>query len=399
MQRYVLFILGTIVLSAGIAGVVTADGGPLAAPGLDQEVGVNTTVQLDGTGSSHPDGRIDGYEWSIETPDGRTMTPACRDCARTSFTPRSVGRYDVTLTVTDGEGRTDSDTLYVYVEEVGPTVGLSGDADPAVDDPTPYNASARAGDADLETLTWKLDNRTVVRESMDGQADWTRRSFSFTEADTYRLAVIARDASNRTARDTLTVEPRDAPEATGGESGASGGTGDGTSDTGSDDAADTGSDNESDIVVLPQHDSSGGYVVEDRMGGGDVEGERKDETGGWHREPAEGGGVVTIVSPHYEGDLPPGPKGPTVSPSENDMPVRDQAAPDTGSRSGTSSNTGSGLVSRISETASIPGFTSGGGGGSGGSSGGGGSGGSGGSSGGGSSGGGPSFTPGGVGVI
>ena len=224
MQRYVLFLLAAIVLSAGVAGVVAADEGPLATAGLDQEVGVNTTVQLDGTGSSHPDGQIEGYEWTIETPDGRTMTPNCRDCARTSFTPRTVGRYDVTLTVTDGEGRTDSDTLYVYVEEAGPTVELSGDAKPAVNDPTPYNASARARGADLENLTWKLGNRTIARESMEGHADWTERSFSFTRAGTYRLIVIATDTANRTARDTLTVEPRNAMEATGGDSAASDGT-------------------------------------------------------------------------------------------------------------------------------------------------------------------------------
>jgi hypothetical protein len=224
MERYLLFLLFAIVLSAGITGVVAADEGPLAAAGLDQEVGVNTTVQLDGTGSSHPDGRIEGYEWSIETPDGRTTTPACRDCSRTRFTPRSVGRYDVTLTVTDEEGRTDSDTLYVYVEAAGPALALTGDTEPAVDHPTPYNASAQARGADLEKLTWKLGNRTVARESMDGQADWTRRSFSFTEPDTYHLVVIATDASNRTARETLTVEPRDAPEAVGGDTGASGGT-------------------------------------------------------------------------------------------------------------------------------------------------------------------------------
>ena len=223
MKRYAT-VLAVLLFVAGAAGVVAGEEGPLAAAGLDQEVGVNTTVQLDGTGSSHPDGRIEGYEWSIETPDGRTVTPDCRTCARTQFTPRSVGRYDVTLTVTDGEGRTDSDTLYVYVEEAGPTVAVRGDAEPAVDDPTPYNASARANGADLENVTWKLGNRTVARESMGGQADWSRRSFSFTETDTYRLVVIARDVSNRTARDTLIVEPRDAPDATGGESGASGGT-------------------------------------------------------------------------------------------------------------------------------------------------------------------------------
>jgi len=170
MQRYLLFLLATIVLSAGVTGVVAADDGPLAAAGLDQEVGVNTTVQLDGTGSSHPDGRIDSYEWSIETPDGRTMTPDCRDCARTTFTPRTVGRYNVTLTVTDADGRTDNDTLYIHVENAGPTVELSGDTDPAVDDPTPYDASAEAKDADLDTLTWKLGNRMIAREPMAAPA-------------------------------------------------------------------------------------------------------------------------------------------------------------------------------------------------------------------------------------
>ena len=169
MQRYAT-VLGVLLVVAGAAGVVAADEGPLTAAGLDQEVGVNTTVQLDGTGSSHPDGRIDGYEWSIETPDGRTMTPDCPDCARTTFTPRTVGRYNVTLTVTDANGRTDNDTLYVHVEKAGPTVELSGDTDPAVDDPTPYDASAETRDADIETLTWKLGNRMIAREPMAAPA-------------------------------------------------------------------------------------------------------------------------------------------------------------------------------------------------------------------------------------
>ncbi|PSP48346.1 hypothetical protein BRC75_07105 [Halobacteriales archaeon QH_7_69_31] len=362
MERYLLFLLAAIVLSAGIAGVVAAEEGPLAAAGLDQEVGVNTTVQLDGTGSSHPDGRIESYEWSIETPDGRTMTPDCWNCGRTQFTPRMVGRYNVTLTVTDEDGRTDNDTLYIYVEEVGPTVELRGDTDPAVDDPTPYNASVRADGANLESVTWKLGNQTVARESMDGQADWSRWSFSFTEADTYRLVVIASDSSNRTARDTLTVEPRDDPEATGGESGASNGTGNRTS---------------------PPPDSS------------DVGGEPKDERGGYVHEPAEGGGTVTIVHPDHEGELLGQPKNAQiVSANADHIPIRDGVPPsDFNSDVGSSTDAG---YSRTSGTASLTGLM--GGGGSSGSRGAG-SGGSSGSSGGGSSGGAPTGNPAGGGVV
>ena len=91
MKRYVSVAVVAFLAAAAVVGVAAADAGPLADAGLDQEVGVNTTVQLDGTGSSHPDGAIDGYEWSIETPAGARATPACVDCGRTSFRPGWFG--------------------------------------------------------------------------------------------------------------------------------------------------------------------------------------------------------------------------------------------------------------------------------------------------------------------
>jgi hypothetical protein len=206
MKRTVIVLAAVVILAGATFTVVAADGGPLAEAGLDQEVDVNTTVQLDGTGSSHPNGTIKGYEWSIETPAGRTITPACPHCNRTHFTPRDTGRYDVTLTVTDEHGRTDRDTLYVFVEEAGPSVELTGDTEPPVGRSTRYKATARTTNAELRNLTWKLGNRTVARESLSGSQDRTDRSFSFTEPDTYRLGVIVQDSSNRTARDTLIVE-------------------------------------------------------------------------------------------------------------------------------------------------------------------------------------------------
>jgi len=208
MKRTVILPAAVVLLAGATCTVVAADGGPLAEAGLDQEVGVNTTVHLDGTGSSHPNGTIKGYEWSIETPDGRTITPACSDCNRTRFTPHETGRYDVTVTVTDEHGRTDRDTLYVFVEEAGPTVELDGDTEPPVGEATTYNATARTTNADLRHLTWKLGNRTVARESLSGSQDSSRRDVSFGETGTYRLVVIVRDSSNRTGRDSLILEPR-----------------------------------------------------------------------------------------------------------------------------------------------------------------------------------------------
>jgi hypothetical protein len=113
--------------------------------------------------------------------------------------------------------------LYVYVEAAGPTVEVSGDTEPRVDEPATYNASARAGDADLESLTWKLGNRTVARAGLSGSTDSAHREFGFTDSGPYRLVVVVRDGSNRTARDVLTIEPQD----------SSGGSGDGSGGFGS----------------------------------------------------------------------------------------------------------------------------------------------------------------------
>ena len=208
MRRYALLV-AALALAGGVAGVAAADSGPLADAGLDQEVESGTTVQLDATGSSHPDGSIEEYEWSIETPDGRQIWPACRDCARTEFTPTDPGRYDVTVTVADADGRADSDTLFVYVEEAGPTVELDGETEPTTGSETPYVATAETTNADLETLIWRVDNRTLAEDSLNGTADRSNRSLTFTESGTRRLEVVVRDSQNRTDSAVLLVDPQE----------------------------------------------------------------------------------------------------------------------------------------------------------------------------------------------
>ena len=208
MKRYAFAAVVAFLAAAAVVGVAAADAGPLADAGLDQEVGINTTVQLDATGSSHPDGTIDGYEWSIETPAGARTTPACADCGRTSFRPTELGRYDVTVVVTDSEGRSSTDTLYVYVRDFGPTVRLDGDTDPRTGERAPYEATVEANGFELEKLTWRIDGRTADREAISGQSSVAGRTFRFSGSRSYRLTVVAEDTTGRSDRDTLVVEPR-----------------------------------------------------------------------------------------------------------------------------------------------------------------------------------------------
>ncbi|WP_254862804.1 S8 family serine peptidase [Halovivax gelatinilyticus] len=74
---------------------------------------VGETVDLDGTGSSSPNGQITDYQWTAD-PGGSVSGPTA------SLTRDEEVAIDVTLTITDEAGGTDSDTV---------TVDFGGDGD------------------------------------------------------------------------------------------------------------------------------------------------------------------------------------------------------------------------------------------------------------------------------
>jgi hypothetical protein len=118
-MKLISIAFAVLLVVAGVPAPTTAgdDGRPLADAGLDQSTTVGSTVYLDGGGSLDPDGEIEAYDWSIETPGGETVHPRDPDAVTTRFVPEKLGRYEVRLTVTDEDGQSQSDTLYVDVEE------------------------------------------------------------------------------------------------------------------------------------------------------------------------------------------------------------------------------------------------------------------------------------------
>jgi len=194
---------------------------PLVDAGLDQQVQYGATVRLDATGSRDPDGEIVSYEWSIERPNGTTIQPECPTCDRTSFRPASLGTYEVTVRVTDDDGTTRSDTLYVEVEAGdGPTVSLSGPTDPRVGDESAYVASVSAGDQPLERITWLVGGREV--NSTSATAGNATGRFRFQSTDETSVGVIVTDEVGMRASENLSVSPQSAPTASV-RSGSSGG--------------------------------------------------------------------------------------------------------------------------------------------------------------------------------
>ena len=224
MQRTTTLVVSLLALSALLGGTAMAaeNQPPLADAGLDQSVERETTVQLDANGSRDPDGTIEEVEWSIETPDGTSRTPDCPTCVQTTFSPAETGQYNVTVTVTDDDGVSQSDTLHVDVVAAGgPSVSMS--APPAVPVGLQRNltANATAGDADLRTLAWVVNGTAQNQTRLAGENGTATITHTFNDSGSVSVRAVAYDAAGRRGTSNQTVQVVDSSANGGGGGGGS----------------------------------------------------------------------------------------------------------------------------------------------------------------------------------
>ncbi|XWN37704.1 MAG: PKD domain-containing protein [Balneola sp.] len=176
---------------------------PIADAGVDQTInatGQTTTITLDGSGSSDPDGDALSYSWSLNGNEVAAVSSFSSDL--------EAGTYIYTLTVSDGE-LTSSDDVTVTIVNSAPVADAGTDqsitATGSTTSVTLDGSASSDADGDVLSYSWTLNGSEV---SNNASPTFQLAVGSYT----YTLTVT--DGSGASSSDDVTVEVRNvAPEA------------------------------------------------------------------------------------------------------------------------------------------------------------------------------------------
>jgi hypothetical protein len=107
--------------------VISANTPPVANAGPDANTSVGKFYQLDGSGSSDPDGDALTYSWTLTSrPTGSIASLVNPNTAKPGFTADKVGDYVMSLIVSDGHDTSDPDYVTISAKANAPPEANAG---------------------------------------------------------------------------------------------------------------------------------------------------------------------------------------------------------------------------------------------------------------------------------
>ncbi|MBY6226453.1 glycosyl hydrolase family 18 protein [Ferrimonas balearica] len=203
---------------------------PIANAGADQTVVGPAQITLRGSQSRDPDGDPLSYQWAQSS--GPVLTLSDADSANASFSLTATDetvQYGFTLTVTDPDGLSSSDSVIITnqaeVPNQAPTVSLQ--AEWVVTAGHSLTLSASASDPDQDALTYQWNLPEGLSSTSQNQNALTLTAPSVAESTVFTIQVVVSDGSLDASASTLvTVNPSDSGNGNGSGNGSGSGNGD-----------------------------------------------------------------------------------------------------------------------------------------------------------------------------
>lgn len=140
--------------------IQTVNNPPIADAGPDKSGVVGVPVNLNGSGSSDPNGDTLTYQWSVgSAPSGSTATISNPTSVTPSFTPDLPGTYTIQLVVNDGQVNSNPDTVIISatIPNRDPVANPGGPYSGVVGIPVQFNGSGSSDpDGDPITYNWQF---------------------------------------------------------------------------------------------------------------------------------------------------------------------------------------------------------------------------------------------------
>jgi chitinase len=173
--------------------ILNDDHAPVANAGPNQTVNEGVTVQFDGSGSSDADGDALSYFWSFGDGSGASGVNPTHVFA-------DNGVYTVTLTISDG-ANTSSSTLTVTVQNVAPTLAVSGptDAVPGQDRTIALSATDPSSADQAGQFTYQITWGDGTTQTVQGPASGIQVTHVFTTVGSVSVSATATDKDGGTS--------------------------------------------------------------------------------------------------------------------------------------------------------------------------------------------------------
>ncbi|MGY0201438.1 PKD domain-containing protein [Leptothrix sp. BB-3] len=193
----------------GSAGPAPTNRPPVAVAGQGQSVQVAATVQLDGTGSTDPDGDSLTYSWTLTTkPAGSVATLSNATSPRPTFVADLAGTYTANLVVNDGRlnSAVATVTSSVATANVAPVANAGLSQNVTTGSSVILNGSAST-DANGDTLTysWAIVSRPPGSNATLSTASGISVTFTADVAGTYSANLIVNDGTFNSSASTVSI--------------------------------------------------------------------------------------------------------------------------------------------------------------------------------------------------